>query len=362
MQIIESAALRQNRKGTLEAKDVYRLLAQYNDDELFYRELFLSRNDPAKYEKFMKELNLETANQRQLIIPEFQNGGYRPARFHDDFLDIKIHKNVYLQKHNRYTPPYEHDHEFFEIVYVLSGKCENHVFGGTDILGEGDLCLMSPSVKHSIWTEDGLIINILMRRSTIQNVFSNIFRGRGIISDFFTNSIYLHDFATCLIFRTNGDKFIRGQILGMFGEQLDSDEYSESIISSMLMIFFNRLARGYRNTASYPQAVRKQNESVSQIIRMITDSFADITLPGLADRLGYSVVYCSRYIKKITGCTFSGLLKRIRLQKAEDLLKNTTVSIREISVICGYENPENFNRAFRQSYGMAPSVFREANK
>lgn len=346
----------------MEANEVYRLLIQYNDDEIFYKQLFLSRQNPVKYTKLMESLSIDSINQRQLIIPEFQSGGYRPTRFKDDFLDSKIHKNVYLQKHNRYTPPYEHDHEFFEIVYVLSGKCENNIFGSTDTLNQGDLCLMSPSVKHSIWTEDGLIINILIRRSTIQNVFSNIFRGSGIISDFFTNSIYLRDFATCLIFRTDGDKYIREQILGMFGEQIKADIYSESIISSMLMIFFNKLARGYKNTAEYPQTVKEQNESVSQIVSMITDNFADITLPDIAEKLGYSVVYCSRYIKKITGSTFSELLKKIRLQKAEDLLKNTALSISEISAVCGYENPENFNRTFRGYYGMSPSIFRESNK
>lgn len=345
----------------MQPDEVYRLLSQYNEDELFYRELFLRRKDPVKYAEFMEALSIEEIHQRQLIIPDLQTKGYHPARFENDFLDTKIHKNIYLQKHNRYTPSYEHDHEFFEIIYVMSGKCENHIFGSTDILKEGDLCLMSPSVKHSIWTEDGLIINILIRRSTIQNMFTTVFRGQNIISDFFANSIYLRDFATCLIFRTEGDQSVRDQILGMFGEQMDSDAYSESIISSMLVIFFNKLIRDYQNTAAYPQTVKRQNEAVSRIIGMLLDDPAHITLSGLADRLGYSAVYCSRYIRKTTGFTFSELLKKIRLQKAEELLKHTAMSISEISGICGYENPENFNRSFRQCYGIAPSRFRENN-
>lgn len=343
----------------MEANEIYHLLTQYNEDEIFYQKLFFYRSNPEQYKELLQTFNLDTTIHRQLIVPEFQTVGYHPTRFDDHFFDTKIHKNVYLSKHNRYTPPYEHDHEFFEIVYVLSGKCENNIFGSTDILEQGDLCLMSPSVKHSLWTEDGLIINILIRRSTIQNVFSSIFRGHSIISDFFTNSIYLRDFATCLMFRTAGDLSIREQILGMYGEQLHADEYSESIISSMLTIFFNKLVRGYQNTAAYPKTVRKQNESVSRILEMMTNDFANITLPDLADKLGYSVVYCSRYIKKTTGCTFSQLLKQIKLQKAEDMLQNTAMSVGEISALCGYENPENFNRAFRQVYKMAPSTFRE---
>lgn len=345
----------------MDPTQVYQLLSQYNDDELFYRKLFLTGDNPAEREALLASVGDAFINRRQLIIPGARTEQYLPFRFGDDFFDSKIHKNVYLAKHNRYTPSYEHDHEFFEIIYVLSGQCENHIFGGTDILTEGDLCLMSPSVTHSIWAEDGVIINILIRRRTIREVFSNIFREHSIISDFFTNSLYLRDFATCLMFRTGGDSDIRNQILEMYGEQMAADEYSENIVSSMLMIFFNKLVRGYRNTAAYPQTVKKQNESVSQILGMILRDYADITLPDLADKLGYSVVYCSRYIKKTTGYTFSALLKKIKLQKAVELLRNTAMSISEISATCGYENPENFNRAFRQSYGVAPSVYREQN-
>lgn len=77
---------------------------------------------------------------------------------------------------------------------------------------------MSPSVKHSIWSEDGIVINILIRKNTIQNIFSSIFTTDSIISDFFTNSIFLKNFATCLIFHTNDDKSIKTQILEMFDE------------------------------------------------------------------------------------------------------------------------------------------------
>lgn len=343
----------------MENDKVYNLLEEYNEDEIFYRELFLNRNNPYKYSKLMKSLTPDKISDKELIIPDSNYKINSHTRLGDDYFDSKIHKNVYLSKHNRYTPLYEHDHEFFEIVYVLSGQCENHIFGETDILRQGDLCLLSPSVTHSIWTEEGLVINILIRRSTVQNVFSNIFRGHSIISDFFTNSLYLRNFATCLKFRTNGDRDIRDQILGMYGEQLEADEYSENIISNMLMLFFNKLVRGYHKTAAYPQTVKKQNETVSQILSMIVNEYADISLPVIADRLGYSVVYCSKYIKQTTGYTFSHLLKKIKLEKAKDLLNTTSMSVSEISNICGYENPENFNRAFRQRYNVSPTAFRE---
>ena len=109
---------------------------------------------------------------------------------------------------------------------------------------------MSPSVKYSIWSEDGIVINILIRKSTIQNIFSSIFTTDSIISDFFTNSIFLKNFATCLIFHTNDDKSIKTQILEMFDEQLNSDSFSEKIIISRLLLLEKKI-KNYKKLHSH---------------------------------------------------------------------------------------------------------------
>lgn len=344
----------------MSVEEIYKSFLEYNDDEIFYKKLFLSKQNPKEYEKFLKSLNSEFLNSRKLIVPEIK-GSFYISHFDDSFFNAEKHRNVYILKHNRYTPPYEHDHDFFEILYVLSGKCKNTIYGKSDTLTQGDLCIMSPSVKHSIWTEDGLIINILIRRKIIQTVFLNIFQKKGIISEFFTDSIYFKNFASSLVFHTNGNKKIQQQILEMYEEQQNIDDYSEGIISNMLMIFFNILARNYTNTAEYPKNIKKKNESATKIISLITENFSTISLFDIADELGYSEVYCSRYIKKITGFTFSELKEEIRLEKAKDLLTNSTLTIGEISFICGYENPENFNRMFRNKNKISPSLFRKQN-
>lgn len=43
----------------MEANDVYRLLIQYNDDKIFYKQLFLSRQNPVKYAKLMESLSID---------------------------------------------------------------------------------------------------------------------------------------------------------------------------------------------------------------------------------------------------------------------------------------------------------------
>lgn len=226
---------------------------------------------------------------------------------------------------------------------------------------EGDLCLLSPSVVHSIYAEDSLIINILIRRSNMEDIFFNVLRDNNVISDFLINSIYLQNYSTFLTFHTFEDEEVKNQILEMYLEQLLDDSYSDRIISSMLIIFFTKLARKYKKAAESPFPMEKTSHA-AKLLHCIAKEYNTITLNELADRMGYSIPYCSKYIKELTGYSFLQLLKHVRFQKAENYLLTTSFSIQKISDLLGYENPENFMRAFKKEYGISPSSFRAARE
>lgn len=176
------------------------------------------------------------------------------------------------------------------------------------------------------------------------------------------NSIYIKNYATWLLFHTAHDESIRSQILDMYMEQFLRDEYSDRLVSSMLMVFFTRLVRKYKKTVELPPYTENSINRSSQIISCILEDYAHITLESLAHKLNYSVSYCSRYIKEATGLSFQQLLKQIRFQEAEKLLQNTSLNIRSVSERLGYENPESFVRSFKATYGVSPGQFREAKK
>jgi len=48
----------------------------------------------------------------------------------------------------------------------------------------------------------------------------------------------------------------------------------------------------------------------------------------------------------------------IRLNKAKDLLKNSSDSIASIALDCGYNDPGYFGRIFKQEYELTPQEWR----
>ncbi len=55
------------------------------------------------------------------------------------------------------------------------------------------------------------------------------------------------------------------------------------------------------------------------------------------------------------------LMKR-RVEMAKDLLKNTPLQVTEISIECGFENPNHFSRVFKEKTGASPLQFRQNAK
>jgi AraC-like DNA-binding protein len=84
----------------------------------------------------------------------------------------------------------------------------------------------------------------------------------------------------------------------------------------------------------------------------------DAQLSSAAFALGYSERTLRRHLEN-AGTSFRRLKEQARLKRAEELLRNTSLSIHVISHELGYETPSNFARSFKRWTGKTPKAFRE---
>lgn len=85
----------------------------------------------------------------------------------------------------------------------------------------------------------------------------------------------------------------------------------------------------------------------------------DLSLDALADVAAMSRFHWHRVFRGITGETVAEAVRRIRMYRAAHWLLQTDWSIDHIAERVGYPNPKSFTRAFRDSFGLTPSSFRE---
>ncbi|WCO02006.1 hybrid sensor histidine kinase/response regulator transcription factor [Psychroserpens ponticola] len=65
-----------------------------------------------------------------------------------------------------------------------------------------------------------------------------------------------------------------------------------------------------------------------------------------------------RKLKAISNTSTSIFIRKIRLEKSKELLKNSNLSISEIAYSTGFNDPNWFSKAFKEEFGESPSYFR----
>ena len=83
------------------------------------------------------------------------------------------------------------------------------------------------------------------------------------------------------------------------------------------------------------------------------------TIEQLAQDVGLSATALKTCFKGVYGSSVYAYQKEYRLQLAQKLLTETDSTIAEIAHQIGYENPNKFSSALRQSLGMTPTQYRK---
>lgn len=88
--------------------------------------------------------------------------------------------------------------------------------------------------------------------------------------------------------------------------------------------------------------------------------YSKLTLKMLADHVGLTESYCSKYFKENVGSSFLDYVTTRRVSHAQRLLKYTDCSITDILEQSGFSSIQTFNRVFKQYTGMTPTEYRKS--
>jgi AraC-like DNA-binding protein len=90
-------------------------------------------------------------------------------------------------------------------------------------------------------------------------------------------------------------------------------------------------------------------------------SYADpkLDVPTLARRAHASTAHFSRCFKETFGETPHQYLQTRRIERAQELLRLTELTVSEVCLAVGYTSLGSFSATFKRTVGVAPSAWRE---
>jgi len=113
-----------------------------------------------------------------------------------------------------------------------------------------------------------------------------------------------------------------------------------------------------------PNRTVDYNSSPEEIIHGIheylLEHLADrITIEDLSKQFLMNPTTLKKVFKEVYGTSLAAYRKQHRMEKAVELLVNTDMSIAQIALAVGYESQSRFTAAFKEAYGMLPTVYRK---
>lgn len=122
---------------------------------------------------------------------------------------------------------------------------------------------------------------------------------------------------------------------------------------------FRRIGELLNQSGSHSDTGNYYDKLIQKARLYMEENLSSVTLKQTAIHIGLSSSYLSSIYKQQTGISFSNDILNMKMQKAKQLLQEGDLKTYEIAEKLGYDNPQNFTRAFRSCYGFSPRDFKK---
>ena len=102
--------------------------------------------------------------------------------------------------------------------------------------------------------------------------------------------------------------------------------------------------------------------AVAENIRQYIDMHykEDISLQSVAEKMNYSDAYFCKLFKQCFDQNFTSYLTGFRVNEAKKLLRDRSISVKDVSMQVGYYDSNYFAKVFKRITGMIPSEYRDS--
>ena len=260
-----------------------------------------------------------------------------------------------------------HRHAFLEIIYFKSGVGTHNINGKDFTITRGNICILNTDINHYYEIKP----NSDNKEIEVKNIiFYSSFLDEKYSSNNFIDEVYedlMHTPPTEHNDYIQLSQDYNKDFLALFSlieHELASKE--KGYLDVVRNILYSVLIKIFRHDSKQKEKsplLLKNIEIVEKALELIEKRYHEtLTLHDVSNYFNYSMVYFNTLFQRHTGCTFKKYLQNLRCEKAKKLLKETDLTILEISEQVGYSDVKHFFGLFKSIVGLTPNTYRKKNR
>mgnify|MGYP002676044440 FL=1 len=265
---------------------------------------------------------------------------------------------ILLREHEVF-PLEEHQHSFFEAVYIISGDGTFEVFRHADAAQKfgysaGTLFLIPPNTTHCF--------RILKRSRFLFVRFTDRYIDEHMDAKA-KHALYLSYSAPKIALLKNEQRAAEEIFTLLESEHELVREFSEGLVRSSANIVLSLTARALcRSTTSdggtYAANDTEREMNMLQYIQMNIHRPELLKSQWLSKHFGLSKGYIGRYFKSHFNESLRQYVNRNRMKRVEYLVANSRMAVKEIAYDMGFTDSCHLVRKFKEHCGMSPMQYR----
>lgn len=243
-----------------------------------------------------------------------------------------------------------HWHPELEFVYMINGSLRVTINGHEQLIKSGEFYFCNTKIIHSTFASDNVSIH-----KYIVLLLSHDFLLR------------FHDRCTFQIGKEDAYDKIKVQLehLASLSEQSAHETYAKNTdieknksILEICQILLSECVASDSNVSSKLSAFTGYAKTIMEYVGKNYNQ--KLSLQAIANEIGLSPQYLSKYFKKATNMGLLQYINLIRLDHANDYLVNSDSSITDSALSNGFSNVKTYVRLCKDVYGMTPSEYRKS--
>lgn len=134
---------------------------------------------------------------------------------------------------------------------------------------------------------------------------------------------------------------------------------------SIVNPYAKQLCSAFLSTIIYSILYTQEDENTSNSIAMNIKNYIDIHYSEnisnalLAQKFNYHPYYINTVFREATGDTIHKYLMKYRINRSQELLLSTNMSIHQIAIACGFRSQAHFSTYFKKLNHTTPQEFRK---